>query len=273
MDWRQIKNIFIISFLILNLYLIYELVKVIDSNEVDVKTEVESSIETRLKVEGIEYEPLPETYVEDFTLKATNPKLFTIEDAQKSVLSNQMVMINRNTELVSILKEPIPITEKSGPTELNKFIKENILYGDQYRFWKKSDDGFSIVYTQQYKGKPLFENDKARLVFNVNDESEVYSYTQTYLEDIQELSNPEKIIQPLKAIEVLFYKREIPSNSKITDPELGYYTFAGLSDTTQVLNPAWCFTVEGKGRLYVSAFEGEIITELNQTTEKVMEME
>ena len=210
-------------------------------------------------------------YVEDFTLKA-NPKIFTIEDTQKSILSNQMVTINSNTELVSILKEPLPITEKFGPTELNNFIKENVLYGDQYRFWKKSSDGSSIIYTQQYKDKPLFENEKARLVFNVNGENEIYSYTQSYLEDIQELSNPEKIIQPIKAIEVLYEKRELPSNSKITDPELGYYTFTDLSDTTQVLNPAWCFTVEGKGKLYVSAFEGENITkELKKTTEKVME--
>ena len=183
-----------------------------------------------------------------------------------------MVKIHRNTELVSILKEPLPITEKFGPTELNNFIKENVLYGDQYRFWKKSSDGSSIIYTQQYKDKPLFENEKARLEFNVNGENEIYSYTQSYLEDIQELSNPEKIIQPIKAIEILYKKGELPSNSKITDPELGYYTFTDLSDTTQVLNPAWCFTVEGKGKLYVSAFEGEIITkELKKTTEKVME--
>ena len=100
-------------------------------------------------------------YVEDFTLKA-NSKTFTIEDTQKSVLSNQMVTINRNTELVSILKEPLPITEKFGPTELNNFIKENVLYGDQYRFWKKSSDGSSIIYTQQYKDKPLFENEESK---------------------------------------------------------------------------------------------------------------
>ena len=206
MDWSKIKNIFIISFLILDLYLIYEFVKVIDSNVVDVKANIDSSIETELKAEGIEYAPLPEQYVEDFTLKA-NSKTFTIEDTQKSVLSNQMVTINSNTDLVSILKEPLPITEKFGPTELNNFIKENVLYGDQYRFWKKSSDGFSIVYTQQYKDKPLFENDKARLEFNVNSENEIDSYTQSYLEDIQELSNPEKIIQPIKAIEVL-YKNE-----------------------------------------------------------------
>ena len=271
MDWSKIKNIFIISFLILDLYLIYEFVKVIDSNVVDVKANIDSSIETELKTEGIEYAPLPEQYVEDFTLKA-NSKTFTMDDTQKSVLSNQMVTINRNTNLVSILKEPLVLTEKFGQTELNNFIKENVLYGDQYRFWKKSSDGSSIVYTQQYKDKPLFENNKARLEFNVNSENEIDSYTQSYLEDIQELSNPEKIIQPIKAIEVLYKNVELPSNSKITDPELGYYTFIELSGTTQVLYPAWCFNVEGKGKLYVSAFEGENITkELKKTTEKVME--
>jgi regulatory protein YycI of two-component signal transduction system YycFG len=118
-----------------------------------------------------------------------------------------MVNINQNTELVSILKEPLLISEKFGPTELNNFIKENILYGDQYRFWKRGSDGLSIVYTQQYKDKPLFENDKARLVFQVNGENEIFSYTQTYLEDIQELSNLEKIIQPIKAIEVLYEEK------------------------------------------------------------------
>jgi regulatory protein YycI of two-component signal transduction system YycFG len=271
LDWSKIKNIFIISFLILDLYLIYEFVKVIDSNQINVKANIESSIETKLKAEGIEYGSLPETYVEDFTLMA-KPKNFTIEDTQKSILSNQRVTIISDTEIYSSLKEPIPITEKFGPTELNNFIKENVLYGEQYRFWKKSSDGSSIVYTQQYKNKPLFENDKAKLEFYVNDQSEIFSYTQSYLEDVQELSNPEKIIQPIKAIEALYTKGDLPSNSKITEPELGYYTFAGFSDATQVLNPAWSFTVEGKGKLYVSAFEGEIITkELNKTTEKAME--
>ena len=37
---------------------------------VDVKSNIDSSIETTLKAEGIEYGPLPEKYVEDFTLKA-----------------------------------------------------------------------------------------------------------------------------------------------------------------------------------------------------------
>jgi len=271
LDWSKIKNIFIISFLILDLYLIYELFKVVESNEYNVKAETESSVEMRLKADEIEYISLPKNYVEDYYLKA-KPKTFTTEDTQKTILSNQAVTINNGTEIESFLKEPIKVTEKFAVTDLSSFIKENVLYGDQYQFWKKSNDGSSIVYTQQYKEKNLFENHNAMLTFYINEQNEIYSYTQTYLEEIQELSNAEKIIQPIKAIETLYMKGELPSKSKITAVELGYYTLVPLSDTTQVLNPAWCFVVEGKGRLYVSAFEGDIVQELNHTTQKkVME--
>jgi regulatory protein YycI of two-component signal transduction system YycFG len=272
LDWSKIKNIFIISFLILDLYLIYGFIKVVESNEYDVKAEPEFSFEALLKTQEIEYITLPKTNVEDFYLTA-EPKIFTIEDTKTSILSNQMVTIRGDTQLDSILKEPLAITEKSGQEELNQFIKDNVLYGDQYHFWKRSSDGSTIIYTQQYKGKNLFENQMAQLIFYVNDSKEVYLYTQTFLEDMKELKNPKKIIQPIKAIETLFSKGELPPKSKITEVELGYFTFAPLPDTRQVLNPAWCFTVEGKGKLYVSAFEGDIIVpELNPTTQKkVME--
>ncbi|WP_338471209.1 two-component system regulatory protein YycI [Niallia sp. XMNu-256] len=275
MDWSKIKNIFIISFLILDLYLIIELVEMFQLSEYDVKAETESSIETRLKADEIQISvPLPKNNVQDYLLKA-KPKTFTIEDTEKSILADQNVTIQQNgTMLESTLKEPLKISEKFGPNELNQFIKEHVLHGTQYTFWNKSDDGSTVTYTQQYNNKKLFKNEHGQITFYINDSNEIDSYTQTYLDEIQELSNPEKIIQPIKAIETLFNKDELPPKSKITNVELGYYTLVPvLPDTRQVLNPAWCFEIEGKGKLYVSAFEGEIVTNLNNTTEKKEAME
>lgn len=269
MDWRQIKNIFIISFLILDLYLIYELVQVLQLSKVDVKAETGSSIEMRLKADEIEYDRLPTEYVEDYYLKA-KPKTFTNEDKEELMLSDQLVTINNGTSLESTLKEPLKVTEKSWRNELDQYIKENVLYGTQYQFWKRSSDGTAITYTQQYNNKKLFENEHAQLTFYINSESEIDFYTQTYLEEIKELSDPEKIIQPIKALEALWTKRELPPKSKIINVELGYYTLVPLlsDNQQQVLNPAWCFEVEGKGKLYVSAFEGEVVTDLKTTIQK-----
>ena len=143
-----------------------------------------------------------------------------------------------------MLDKPIEIKDRFEPSDLSNFIKAHVLYGDQYRFWKKSDDGTTITYYQQVDRKILFENFNGELTFYLNEENEVTSYRQTYLEQIEELSEPEKIIQPMQAIETLYENGDLKPKTKITKVELGYYTLVSLSDTTQVLNPAWCFVTD-----------------------------
>jgi len=262
MDWSKIKTIFIISFLILDIYLMYEFFKIWDASQYEVvKTESEASIEKRLMADEIDYVTLPKGYVEDHYLKA-KPKVFKDEDLKKSVLADQTVSIDSGTTLESTLDKPLKISDKFGPSELNSFIKSQILYGEDYRFWEKSKDGTMIIYSQNYEGKTLFENVNGKIIFQIED-NEIVSYRQTYLEEIDKLSKSEKIIQPIKAIETLYTNGLLKPHSSITEPELGYYTLVPLSDKAQVLNPAWCFVVNGKERLFVSAFEGEIV-ELNE---------
>ena len=45
LDWSRIKTIFIICFLMLDIYLIYEFFKIQDSNQVEVQTQTEASFE------------------------------------------------------------------------------------------------------------------------------------------------------------------------------------------------------------------------------------
>jgi len=258
-DWSKIKTIFIISFLILDVYLMYEFFKIWDASKYEVvRTENEASIEKRLLADEIDYVPLPKGYLEDYYLKA-KPKVFKDEDLDKSMLAEQTLDAVDGTTLDSALESPIKISDKFSPSELNSFIKNHILYGEDYRFWEKSKDGKMIIYAQYFEGKTLFENENGKLIFYINEHNEIDSYRQTYLEEIEKLSKPEKIIQPIKAIESLYTNGLLKPNSFITEPELGYYNLAPLSDTNQVLNPAWCFVVNGKERLFVSAFEGEIV--------------
>jgi regulatory protein YycI of two-component signal transduction system YycFG len=167
--------------------------------------------------------------------------------------------------LESLLDEPLKITEKSGRADLNNFIKNHVLFGEEYVFWKRDPDRRTVTYTQLIGGHKLFENTNGQLTFYFNGDNNVISYFQTYLEDTQELSKHEKLIQPLKAIETLYTNGYLKPKDKIVDVELGYYTLVPLSDTTQVLNPAWRFIVNEVGNenknenLFVSAFEGKII--------------
>ena len=63
LDWSKIKTIFIISFLILDIYLMYEFFKIQVSNQYEIQTE--TSIEKWLKADEIEYVPLPTGYLEE----------------------------------------------------------------------------------------------------------------------------------------------------------------------------------------------------------------
>jgi len=237
--------------------------KMQSSVKVEVQTETEASIEKRLKSDEIEYGELPSNLLEDSYLKA-RPKNFMLEDLQSPLLENQTVSIHTGTILESKLKEPLKITEKTGKADVNNFIKSHVLYGQDYVFWKRDDDKKTVTYTQLINGHKLFKNINGRLTFFLDGENAILSYKQTYLEDYQELSKHEKLIQPLKAIEALYTNGFLQPKSKIEDVELGYYTLVPLSDTTQVLNPAWRFVVsDGSSsdnkNLFVSAFEGKII--------------
>ncbi len=98
LDWSKIKTIFIICFLILDIYLIYEFLKIQDSNQVEVQTETEVSFEKVMKDKKITYVPLPKDYLEDYYLKA-KPKVFTLEDLEKTIFSDQTTNIISGTVL------------------------------------------------------------------------------------------------------------------------------------------------------------------------------
>nr|WP_295974967.1 two-component system regulatory protein YycI [uncultured Bacillus sp.] len=256
MDWSKIKTIFIISFLILDIYLVYEFFKIQVTNEYEIQTE--APIDKWLKADEIKYESLPTGYVEEYYLKA-RPKVFTKKDIEKPILSDQTINIISDTLLESVLNKPIKIKEKFEPSDLSSLIKAHILYGDQYRFWKKDNESRTITYYQQYKGKSFYQNINGELKFKFNEDNEIISYEQTFLSEIKEMSESEKIIQPIKALETLYRGGYLEPKSMITEVELGYYTLVPLSDTTQVLNPAWCFVINDEERLFVSAFEGKVV--------------
>lgn len=259
MDWSKIKTIFIISFLILDIYLVYEFFKIQVTNEYEIQTE--ASIEKWLKAEEIEYGQLPTGYLEEHYLKA-RPKVFNADDTKRAIFSDQDVnIIGNSTVLESVLKKPYKIKDRFEPSQLSSFIKTHILYGDEYRYWEKDNEKRTITYYQQHKGKPFYENINGMLTFYLNEDNEIISYEQTYLTEVKELSESEKIIQPINALETLYQGEYIKAKSKITNVELGYYTLVPLSDTTQVMvmNPAWCFVINNEKKLYVSAFEGKIV--------------
>jgi regulatory protein YycI of two-component signal transduction system YycFG len=254
MDWSKIKTIFILTFLILDVYLLFQFLKIRDANKYEIITP--SSIEENLEAAEISYNELPKGPFKDQYLSA-KPKLFTKDDTIK--LKNQSPLLKEpTTSLLVKLDKPIALSAKFEAAELTSFIKDNILYGDQYQFWKKNDKKNTIIYFQHYENMTLYENLSGMITFQIDDNNQIVSYEQTYLEDIEKMTEKEEILPPLKALETLHQKGVLESKSKITKVELGYSTLIQLA-ASQALAPTWRFVVNDKESLYVNALEGQII--------------
>ena len=238
MDWSRIKTIFILTFLVLDIYLVYEFFK--------------------LKADEIEFVDLPKNHQKDLYLSA-KPKIFLDEELKElseTKLKGQKLSVSEGTRLDAILDKPYQLSENIDQNELNAFVKTNILHGEQYRFWKKEDN--IITYYQQYDDKMFYKNFSGELTLYLSVDHNIVSYGQTFLEDVEKLSEEDKIIQPLKAVEMLYEKGSLRPKSKITKVELGYFTFVNTS-TAQVLTPAWRFVINDDENIFVHAFEGQII--------------
>jgi regulatory protein YycI of two-component signal transduction system YycFG len=253
MDWSKIKTIFIISFLILDIYLMYQFLLIRDANKYEFISE--ASIEDKLKTDEISFVELPKGSVTDKYLSA-KPKEFELEEL--NLLKNQSITILDGTIVRSVLEKPVSLNPKFDSFEAQNFLSSYLLHGDQYGFWELDERTKTVTFYQKFDSKMFYENINGKVILYLNNDFQIVSYEQTYLEAIENLTEKEEVLPPIKAIETLYQKGLLKTKSKITKVEIGYSTLVQLA-ASQVLTPTWHFVVEDKEHLYVNAFEGQII--------------
>ncbi|MEK4027474.1 MULTISPECIES: two-component system regulatory protein YycI [Bacillaceae] len=255
MDWSKTKTIFITVFLILDIFLLAVFLNKHSASQFEFIKE--ASIEDKLKSYNIEYGKLPEEVSEE-TILTAKTKSFTKKEV--SLLQNQTVKFPDNqTVLESHLQKPIKLGEKKLE-DLKAFVETEVIFGDQYQYWELDSEKNTAIFYQHYKDKKLFEIKNGRLEVQLNSNNEIIGYKQTMLEDLKENGQEESIISAHQAIQTLYKNGLIKPNSKISDVELGYYTFVHLTEL-QVLTPTWYFKIkngEKTEKMFVNAFDGSI---------------
>ena len=260
MDWSKTKSIFIVVFLILDIFLLSLFInKISESNPAILES---SKIEDKLEAENIEYHNLSKEAIKEAFISAKTKK-FTDSDVDK--LKNQEVTITNNNTIHSSLSDPYSFNEKFSPDELKDFMKTYIVNGEDYSFWKYNKEEGKIIYYQTYNDKPLFHNMNGQVILYLNKDNEIVSYKQTMLEEIKAFSGEKKsIFTPFQALQVFYENNKIPPESKVKKAELGFSTLSPLSESqeSQVLSPTWHFVIEHEDKkedLFLNAFEGQII--------------
>lgn len=268
MDWSKTKTIFIIVFLILNAFLISQYIKKKEINEAELYAE--SSFEERLKENEIEYITLPKQTNKEQYLSAKSKK-FTKEDFKK--LKDQTITNVTENKIISTFDKPLLLGDELYSEALDTIVKENVFQGQDYAFWKVDQISNTIIYYQTYNNKMIYNNNHAKLVLFLNENREITSYEQTYLDQIEQFNEEKEVFSAMKTLESLFNKGYLPSKSKVTDVKLGYYNLIQLS-SSYVLTPTWHITINEQEDLFVNAFDGQKIETDNvthDTEEKILE--
>lgn len=262
MDWNKTKGLFIVVFLILDIFLLYQF---LNFRAAKLEINKESTTEERLKAEGIAYDSTTQERISEKTISA-KPKEFDKEEL--NILKGQTPIIDNKRTIRSKLDSPVPVGAGEGKYfELESFIDNNVYAGNEYKFWRKENK--TITYYQTYKGRLLFNNKNGALVFTLNENDEVVSYVQTHLDDVEEFNENQEIISPTQAVESLLNGGYLSQGSEVSKGELGFYTLIEVSESNVlVLVPTWHFTVDDKEDYFVNGIEGQVLnTEEGNVTE------
>ncbi len=260
MDWSRAKTIFILTFLLLNIFLGLQLNEKRDAGNINLLAE--ATLQERLSEMNIsitvdlEEEQLTGTYISgalDFPLAETIEK----------ELASQYVVATDEEVVVVTLEEKFPLNLVNNNIEdvARDFVLENIINGSEYEFSDYDEELKQIYFYQTYEGKKIenYESGRLPLILQLDEDFKIVQYEQNYLriQPIRPQGDEQEVLTSIRAIEKLFNKQLIPSDSDIHKVELSYYSFFKPLGEVQVFAPMWNIRVN-ENMYYVNAIDGAV---------------
>ena len=267
MDFKKIENIFLITFMLLNIYLLISFLNRSDLQHASTAPDQVNLIREMEQI-GIELPNLTEEVREVYYVQADRNNLLEENIDQ---LENQAGSIAQDGSLyTSILSDPIEI--EGNPDDgftaadydiLDEFINSGaVLFGSEYTFLRYDNSENRFVYAQIVEGIPVADGTSEISLFYGSD-GNIISYQQSYAGPMTTQGSPMEIITDRQAVEVLFQNNAISSNTTVRQPILTYQRTLHLEDLS-MYGPMWYIPVVDAGGervLRVDAIERTIITE------------
>ena len=271
MDWSKSKTIFIVVFLILNIFLYTQYVDVYTQSQ-HVEVLAEKTIEAKLKDDNITYHSLPNT-VENVSYLSGKMRNFNENElTENDSVSTQII---DHYMVRCTIKNPVAIRDITDKNSFTNFMQYYVQDGTKYKLWEINEEQHYALFFQVINDRVLYYNSSGYVKVFWNDMNEIYGYEQTMLEKIEKLEQEESTIPPIQALQALYTRSLLQANSKVVDMNLGYSTLVQLTQT-QVFAPTWQVRVEDEdGKVeehFVNAFEGKVLevkkSNSNQTIEE-----
>lgn len=265
MDHKRIEWLFLIIFVLIDVYLAVEIlrspVKLSDSNNANVTN---SNIRVEMRADGID---LPENISNN---QASGYYLAAKNNDYLSGKISSLTQVNANYSKAnnSITATPKSLVKASGSdkeimNELNQFKDNpaNVPYGKDYHYEANmsSEDNYTFVQTSEFGS--IYDT-AGQLTITIKNGA-IDNYTLTYMGPITSVRELQPAISPWHAIKAMYTDRDLVNNSRVNKIKLGYSKLIEVRGSTIML-PTWLVWVESKNTKNVTlkrvnAFTGQVL--------------
>ncbi|MFD1416180.1 two-component system regulatory protein YycI [Oceanobacillus jeddahense] len=255
MQWSHIKTLFILSFLVLNVYLLFQFIGKQQEMNIPELEVTDMNLEEELEQENI-------TISADTDFEV--PELSYISSSQKEFSQSEVSDLNDIDEIDAVrsmdnqlltveFDSPLEIPEDLERGALSELVSPYVPNASEFSFGTWNHDLNIIVFFQEKENYPIYLNQHAMLTFYVNEDREITHYTQTMIGDTSTQGST-SLNTPKIAIRSLLHNRYLNAEEDVTDVTYGYYSRIE-DEGTQVFAPTYKITVDEEKDYYVNAAE------------------
>lgn len=257
LDWNKTKSIFIVVFLILNVFLYHQyLTGYNEAQRVELLSE--KKIESILNDENITYKDLPQDIYEAPYISA-KVKNYTLDELPvKQSVSYKLIT---ESQMQAFIATPVSLGQDITSLKLNEFVEQFVYNGSQFKLWEIDEEARVATFFQVVNNQTLYYNVNGYVKIYWNDKQEIFMYEQAMLEKVEPLEQQEKIVAPIQVIDELYTENLLTAGAEIVSMKLGYSSLVQLTQT-QLFTPTWEVRVKADGEeqiFFVNAVDSKVI--------------
>lgn len=267
MDFRKVETIFIIAFVILNIYLFNSFTNRSNLHQTTSFVDPVDMVD-RINQSDIELPTFEEVNYEVHAIQADNNDI--LAEMATSLEGQAGSISSDGSYYTSFLTNPIELegNRDDGFTEedislINDFINsEHVILGSEYSYGEYDMEGSQFLFYHNINGRPVMDGTSQISLFT-DSNSDVFSYHQLYAGTTIQQGEEQETITDLDAVQILFQNNDIPPGSIVEKPILSYHRTLQLEDLS-MYTPVWVVRIQtssGRETLRVHALNESIIRE------------
>lgn len=247
MDHKRIEWLFLIVFLLIDLYLAFDIWRSpVNLSNNNANLAGETDMRTEMHADGIDLPAkLSQNQASGYYLAAKN-RDYLSKRISKLGAVNADYSKSSNT-LSARPKTPVPLTGSSQQV-VKKLLAfknnpRNVPYGRQYRYEPNMSSNNSYTFVQTSPYGRIYDT-SAQLIFNRRN-GQLESYTLTYMGQVAPVRELQSTISPWHAVRAMYTNQELNNNSRVLKIKLGYSELTEVRGST-ILLPTWLVWIENK---------------------------